>query len=150
VAFPGSSYSTLRHDNVFMRGGTALTGRLVRPVLVDAGSGQLTGSRELPWHATALLLSQPLHFGDYGGMPLKILWALLDLVTIVVLCSGLYLWATRRQRVTAAAERRLGRGLVARTGNSPARDRGLHCSARQNASRPTLNARTNEARDVRP
>ncbi len=29
---------------------------------------------------TTLLLSQPLHFGDYGGMPLKILWALLDLL----------------------------------------------------------------------
>ena len=37
-------------------------------------------------------LSQPLHFGDYGGMPLKILWALLDLATIIVLGSGLYHW----------------------------------------------------------
>ena len=40
----------------------------------------------------ALSLSQPLHFGDYGGLPLKILWALLDLITIVVLASGIYLW----------------------------------------------------------
>jgi uncharacterized iron-regulated membrane protein len=31
-----------------------------------------------------LLISQPLHFGDCGGVPLKILRALLDLVTIVV------------------------------------------------------------------
>jgi uncharacterized iron-regulated membrane protein len=37
-------------------------------------------------------VSQPLHFGDYGGMPMKILWALLDMATIVVLGSGLYLW----------------------------------------------------------
>jgi uncharacterized iron-regulated membrane protein len=28
-------------------------------------------------------------------MPLKIIWALLDLVTLIVLGSGLYLWAAR-------------------------------------------------------
>jgi uncharacterized iron-regulated membrane protein len=42
-----------------------------------------------------LLLSQPLHFGDYGGLPLKILWALLDILTIVILGSGVYLWLKR-------------------------------------------------------
>ena len=41
-------------------------------------------------------LSRPLHFGDYGGLPLKIIWVLLDLVTIFLLGSGLYLWLTRR------------------------------------------------------
>jgi uncharacterized iron-regulated membrane protein len=44
-----------------------------------------------------LLVSQPLHFGDYGGVPLKVLWASLDVITIVVLASGLYLWWTRRR-----------------------------------------------------
>ena len=42
-----------------------------------------------------LLLAQPLHFGDYGGAPLKLVWALLDMATIVVLGSGLYLWVKR-------------------------------------------------------
>jgi uncharacterized iron-regulated membrane protein len=40
----------------------------------------------------ALLLAQPLRFGDYGGLAMKVLWALLDLASIVVLGSGLYLW----------------------------------------------------------
>ena len=39
-----------------------------------------------------MLLSQPLHFGDYGGVPMQWLWAALDIVTIIVLGSGLYLW----------------------------------------------------------
>ena len=51
----------------------------------------------MPWYVTALLVSQPLHFGDYGGLPLKILWAALDVVTILVLVSGLYLWGKRRK-----------------------------------------------------
>jgi uncharacterized iron-regulated membrane protein len=47
---------------------------------------------------TALFVSQPLHFGDYGGMPMKIIWALLDVLTIIVLASGLYLWVKKRKQ----------------------------------------------------
>jgi uncharacterized iron-regulated membrane protein len=44
-----------------------------------------------------------LHFGDYGGMPLKIIWAVLDVLTIVVLWTGLYLWLRRRKTSSAVA-----------------------------------------------
>lgn len=97
IAFPGTPFAGLHHYAVFMRGATPLTARLLKPVLVDARTAELTATRELPWYVTALLVSQPLHFGDYGGMPLKFLWALLDLITIAVLGSGLYLWLKRRK-----------------------------------------------------
>ena len=97
VAFPGSMFSSPHHYTVFMKGNTPVTSRLVRPALVDAQTAKLTDTREMPWYVKTLLLSQPLHFGDYGGLPLKVLWTLLDLVTIVVLGSGLYLWIKRRQ-----------------------------------------------------
>ncbi len=54
----------------------------------------------------ALLLSQPLHFGDYGGLPLKIIWALLDIVTIIVLGSGFYLWLAKLRRPKTTLTRR--------------------------------------------
>lgn len=95
VAFPGTRFSSPHHYTVFMRGDGILTTRMLRPVLVDASTGKLTDSRELPWYLTLLLGSQPLHFGDFGGMPLKIFWAAFDVLTIVVLGSGLYLWLTR-------------------------------------------------------
>jgi uncharacterized iron-regulated membrane protein len=97
VAFPGSILSSKQHYAVFMRGSTPLTSRMLRPAIVDATTGELTDSRDLPWYVTTLLVSQPLHFGDYGGMPLKIVWALLDILTIVVLVTGLYLWWARRR-----------------------------------------------------
>jgi uncharacterized iron-regulated membrane protein len=50
-------------------------------------------------------MSQPLHFGDYGGMPMKMLWAVLDVLTIIVLGSGLYLWWVRRRAPAARRER---------------------------------------------
>ncbi|MCL4244088.1 MAG: PepSY domain-containing protein, partial [Candidatus Dadabacteria bacterium] len=98
MAFPGPSFTSDHHYAVFMRGETPLTSRLLKPVLVDAETSEFTDSRSLPWWVTALLVSQPLHFGDYGGMPMKIIWAVLDVITIVVLGSGLYLWLSHRKR----------------------------------------------------
>jgi uncharacterized iron-regulated membrane protein len=101
VAFPGTPFTSAHHYAVFMRGDTPLTSRLLKPALIDGETGQLTDMRELPWYVTTLLVSQPLHFGDYGGMPLKLIWAALDVITIVVLGSGLYLWIGRRRMATA-------------------------------------------------
>ena len=97
VAFPGSSYSTEHHYAVFFHGDTPLTAHLTTPALIDARTGELAAVAPTPWYVKTLSLSQPLHFGDYGGLPLKIVWALLDVITIVVLVSGLYLWFARRR-----------------------------------------------------
>jgi uncharacterized iron-regulated membrane protein len=74
-----------------------VTSRLFTLALVDVESGALTVSNGLLWYLRALEVSRPLHFGDYGGLPLKILWALFDLALIFVLVSGLYLWPSRRR-----------------------------------------------------
>jgi uncharacterized iron-regulated membrane protein len=101
VAYPGTSFATPHHYGIFMHGDSPLTSRLPKPVLIDAQTGALTASRDLPWYLTALLVSQPLHFGDYGGQALKLLWALLDIGTIVVLVTGLYLWLKRGNAAAA-------------------------------------------------
>ncbi len=98
VAFPGTPFSSDSHYVVFMKGNTPLTSRTAKPVLIDAHTSEFTDARNMPWYVTTLLLSQPLHFGDYGGMPLKIVWALLDIATIAILITGLYLWIKRRGR----------------------------------------------------
>lgn len=98
VAFPGTAFTSKNHYAVFMMGGTPLTSRVLQPALVDAETGDLTAMRPMPWYVQGLFLSQPLHFGDYGGLPLKIVWAILDVVAILVLGSGLYLWLARRRR----------------------------------------------------
>jgi uncharacterized iron-regulated membrane protein len=92
IAMPGTPFAGNHHYAFFMRGSTPLTSRLLKPVLVDAETMELSASRDLPWYLTFLLLSQPLHFGDYGGLPLKIIWAILDGISILILSSGLYLW----------------------------------------------------------
>ncbi|WP_288381763.1 PepSY domain-containing protein [uncultured Massilia sp.] len=105
VAFPGTPFSSPHHYGVFMRGDEAFSSRLYKPVLIDAATGAITDQRELPWYLTALLLSQPLHFGDYGGQPMKLLWALLDIGTIIILGSGLYLWLKRNRAAKPARQK---------------------------------------------
>lgn len=97
ITYPGTIFSSRHHYAIFMRGASPLTSRLLMPALVDAKTGRLTDIRKMPWYVNTLFLSEPLHFGDYGGWPLKIIWALFDLVTIIVLITGLYLWFARRK-----------------------------------------------------
>ena len=97
VAWPGTQFSTRHHYMVALSGNTPLTERLINPAMIDAETGRLTDVREMPWYVKTLFLSVPLHFGDYGGMPLKIIWALLDIAAIIVLVTGLYLWLGRRR-----------------------------------------------------
>lgn len=110
IAFPGGHFSSKHHYAVFFQGDTPLTQRLLTPALIDAETGVFTDARPMPWYGKALSLSQPLHFGDYGGLPLKLLWAVLTLFTIVVLISGLYLWLGKRRTPIEARVREVETG----------------------------------------
>ena len=99
IAFPGTPFSSSHHFAAFMRGDKPLTSRLLKPILLDGETAAVADARDLPVYLKALFVSQPLHFGDYGGVPLKIIWALLDILTIAVIASGLYLWFVKWRRI---------------------------------------------------
>jgi uncharacterized iron-regulated membrane protein len=107
IAFPGTAYTSEHHYGIFMRGNSPVTARLFKPVLIDAQTAQLTDSREVPWYLATLLISQPLHFGDYGGLGLKVIWLILDLITIAVLWTGLMLWWKKRHQHIPDIETRI-------------------------------------------
>ncbi|RIV86802.1 PepSY-associated TM helix domain-containing protein [Aurantiacibacter zhengii] len=104
IGFPGGDWSTGQHYAIFFQGDRPLTRHLLTPALVDARSGELIDARAMPPLNQALMMSKPLHFGDYGGLPLKLIWAVLTLATIWVLWSGLVLWL---RRSPARIERRI-------------------------------------------
>lgn len=110
IGFPGGAFSSKHHYAVFFQGDTPLTERALTPALIDAVTGRLTDVRPMPWYMLTLSYSQPLHFGDYGRLPLKILWALLDIFTIIVLGSGLYLWLGKHRTPLDARVREVETG----------------------------------------
>lgn len=97
IALPGSNFSTPRHYLIWFHGGSTLTKRIFTPVMVDGETGELASVEDLPWYLRTVEVSRPLHFGDYGGVPLEIMWALLDVLTIIVIVSGLCLWLRARR-----------------------------------------------------
>ncbi|MEN0054534.1 MAG: PepSY-associated TM helix domain-containing protein [Mucilaginibacter sp.] len=97
VIYPGNVFGTPYHFLIYTKGDKALTSRLFTPVLVDANTGKLDAVVNMPVYLKGLEVSRPLHFGDYGGMPLKVIWALFDILAIIVLISGVYLWVVRRK-----------------------------------------------------
>lgn len=97
MAYPGNDFSTPHHFMAFMHGAEPLSARLLEIVMVDARTGAVVTKSAMPWYVSTLMLSQPLHFGDYGGLGLKIVWLVLDLLSIAVLVSGLVLWWKRRK-----------------------------------------------------
>ena len=96
MAWPGTLLSTKEHFAIMLQGATPFTSHLKQALLVNPQSGEVLQAGTRPWYVTMLQLSIPLHFGDYGGFAMKLLWAAIDLMTIVVLVSGLYLWLSRR------------------------------------------------------
>jgi uncharacterized iron-regulated membrane protein len=110
IAFPGGRWSSGHHFAIFFQGNTPLTRHVLTPALVDAETAQLTDMRAMPALNQALMLSKPLHFGDYGGLPLKLLWAGFDLALIWVLVTGVRLWLGRSAKSIAARVEEIATG----------------------------------------
>lgn len=108
IAFPGTDFSSDRHYGVMVRGHGEVAQRLLSIALVDAATGTVAEAAAMPWYFSALLLSGPFHFGDYGGLPLQILWALFTIVLGVVTVTGFVVWVKRPRARAAVATDELG------------------------------------------
>lgn len=105
IAYPGNNYSSDRHFSVMVRGHTELTKKILSVALVDAETGAVAEMADTPWYITALLLSGPFHFGDYGGLPLQIIWALFTIATTAVTVTGFVVWLKRPRTRAAVPDR---------------------------------------------
>ena len=97
IVFPGYEFGSPYHFLVWTKGNTPLTSQLFQPLLIDGKTSRLSAVIHMPFYLRSVEVSRPMHFGNYGGLPLKIIWALFDSVAIIVLISGVYLWVVRRK-----------------------------------------------------
>lgn len=68
------------------------------PLLMDRATGDLVQALELPWYIKMLAIAQPFHFGNFGGLPMKILYFVLALTTGGLALTGYILWYVRRKK----------------------------------------------------
>lgn len=97
VVYPGNTFGSPYHYLLWAKGDQPFSSRLFTPTLVNTRTGKVEAVVRMPFYLRALEVSRPLHFGDYGGTPLKVIWALFDIAAITVLASGVYLWVRRRK-----------------------------------------------------
>ncbi len=97
VIFPGTDFTTPRHYGVLMGGSEGLDARLLDVTVVDAETGEVTRKLEMPAYLQSVFVAEPLHFGNYGGLPLKLFWTLCSLLTLFITGNGAWLFFDRRR-----------------------------------------------------
>lgn len=78
-------------------------GMRVRLYAGDASPLELESVLEHPAPRRVLSTMSPLHYGDFGGWPLKFLYAALGFGGLVLIGSGLMIWAQRSAKPKASA-----------------------------------------------
>ncbi|MBB3047279.1 putative iron-regulated membrane protein [Litorivivens lipolytica] len=98
--------------------GNPLLSQYASVVQFDAQSGETTSTydiREQGLGAKTVDSYRRLHFGDFAGLPSRILWCLFGLAPTVLAFTGITLWLKRRpqrRRAAAKASRREQEGLL--------------------------------------
>ena len=108
ITFPGTELSGEHHYTALLYGRQGYDDKLFEIVLLDK-AGRVTDTRPAPWYLKVILLSESLHFGDYGRLPLQLLWFACTWLTMFMVGNGAWLWWTRRntrRRSTALARAR--------------------------------------------
>ncbi|WP_413575004.1 PepSY-associated TM helix domain-containing protein [Bdellovibrio sp. HCB290] len=103
IAMPDTQFAPPNHFLVVMVGNTPKTERMTQLVVVDAATGLQGEVRELPWYMEITLASEPLHFGNYGGLFLKIVWLGFSLLSLLLPIFGLIIWYKRKYVKTPQA-----------------------------------------------
>jgi len=104
VALPGSDFASPRHYTVSLEGGKGLDAHLPAYVVTDAVYPDAVERVQAPWYIEAIALSEPLHFGNYGGLPLKIVWSGFTLVTLGLSITGVWIFFSGRRARRARGE----------------------------------------------
>jgi uncharacterized iron-regulated membrane protein len=99
LAYPETLLSGKNFFTFYLHGKSHLEMYLTKMVYVDL-EGQLVDKNlntSRPWYIKILQLSKPLHFGDFGGIFLKIIWFIFDAFFLYIIYTGVVILLLRRK-----------------------------------------------------
>ncbi|MBC5994569.1 PepSY-associated TM helix domain-containing protein [Pontibacter cellulosilyticus] len=104
LRFAGGTLSVLgRHQN-----DPAYYGRTYSNIQVDLTTGEVKSVnmlRDQPWHQRLLTISKPIHFGDYAGIWVKLLYSFFGMLPGILAVSGFVIWRLRKIKPAPKAPR---------------------------------------------
>ena len=117
VSLPATAYS---HIDMGGRGWYPLMfqSAAVNPYTSKVDSQFLLSDRSALEFVTESM--RPLHTGDFGGLPIKLIWFFFGLILTLMVFSGLLIWTKRTAQATAAALKRSERAPRVRASETPA------------------------------
>ena len=65
--------------------------------IVDAQNGHVEALHRVPLALAAVAIAQPLHFGTFGGLILRLVWLSATWAVMSVTANGVWLWWHRRR-----------------------------------------------------
>lgn len=92
----------------------AFYGRNYSNIQADIRTGKVVSTgflRDMPWHRRAITILKPLHFGDYAGLGIKVLYCLFGLMPGILSISGFLIWRIRPVKGPLAGRNRLPKHL---------------------------------------
>lgn len=105
LRFAGGTLSVLGR----MASDPAYYGSTYSNLQVDLGTGKVKGAsflRDMPWHQRLISILKPLHFGDYAGLGVKLLYSFFGMLPGTLAVSGFFIWRLRNRRADRGAPRR--------------------------------------------
>ncbi len=98
---PGKGPVDLR---LYRAGDLALSGNHVYLDAATARVIQVDRIVDRPVGARFLAALSPIHYGEFGGIPVKIAWALLGLTPVLLFITGLFAWWRPRKKKPSQSE----------------------------------------------
>lgn len=98
IAFADTEFSLPMHYLALVKGRGRFEEKLSSLAIVHRESGKIEAVREFPLYLKALLLSEPLHFGDYGGNALKVIWLVFSLISFWLPVGAITLFFFKKKK----------------------------------------------------
>lgn len=98
VSYPDNEFSLPGHFAVLVERGS-----LKKILFVEGESGDVSKVVSLPWYMELMLISEPLHFGNYGGVLLKVFWTIMGLGASLIPLSGIMIFLARKKIINLEA-----------------------------------------------
>lgn len=98
IVFPGMERGIPGHYLVLMHGTTPLTWQVSEYLVINAKTAKLVEIVQLPILMQSALVATPLHFANYGGIFLKVIWSLFALGSLAVVTFGVLVFFLKWRR----------------------------------------------------
>lgn len=94
ISFPDNEFSTPTDYTILLE-----EKEIKRLMFISKNEGQQIRTVELPWLLKTIIISEPLHYGNFGGIPLKVIWTIFSLLSSVLPFSASIIFLIRKGRI---------------------------------------------------